>query len=399
MKIIVLSSVLCTLCLFLTRPCLAQLSTGAAAPGTAANTALGGSSFFWNNPSGAKAAGGGTASSSTLLAVNSGTTDYLQVTNFGFALPVGSTINGITVNITEGSSGLSLTLLGITINGSVNDNIVRLVGPGVTSVNKATGAAWPGSLATVTYGSAADVWGPTVWTAAMVNSAAFGVDISAVINGGVLFGINLVPGASIDAVTVNITYSLPVTLALHLDQWSVTRQGRANQLSWQAATDAAPGAFIVERSANGTNWTSIATIDATAGTTDSASNPAGNPAGNPGPQLYLYADEEPFATGPTYYRLRLHTDGQPDRWSAVQVLSARSANPVISLYPNPFHNMINLSAPGTFTQLTLRNNQGATIWVKEFPGGINSTQIPVAGLPQGLYFLTIDGATYTLVKD
>jgi hypothetical protein len=72
---------------------------------------------------------------------------------------------------------------------------------------------------------------------------------------------------------------------------------------------------------------------------------------------------------------------------------------MIGFYPNPFHNTINISAPGgVFTQLTLHNAQGATIWSKAYPGGITTTQIPAAGLPQGLYFLTVDGATYPLIK-
>jgi hypothetical protein len=95
----------------------------------------------------------------------------------------------------------------------------------------------------------------------------------------------------------------------------------------------------------------------------------------------------------------LHGADGPDTWSTVQVLVSKPARPVINMYPNPFHDRINISAPGNpFTQVVLRNSQGATIWAKEFPGGVNGTQIPVASLPQGLYFLTIDGATWSLMK-
>jgi hypothetical protein len=381
MKIFTL--IACTLCSMLTtRPCVAQLSTGLTNPGTATVSSLTGASFTWNNPNGALSAGGSVASAANLLSVNTGTTDALQFTNFGFSIPTGSTINGIEVDIIHQSSGLSLTILGTTIFGSVNDNIVQLTGPGVSSTNKASAAAWPTSSSTAAYGSSSDTWGSTVWTAAMVNSPAFGVNVSSAINGGVLLGINLIPGASIDAVAIKITYSLPVTLALHLDQWSATRQARGNLLVWQATSDAMPGTFTVERSANGANWTSIAQLPAAGGTTE-----------------YSYTDESPLANGTVSYRLRLHTAGESDSWSTVQVLAAKAVHPVISLYPNPFHNTINISAPGAaFTQLTLHNAQGATIWAKAYPGGITTTQIPVAGLPQGLYFLTVDGATYPLMK-
>ena len=397
-----------TLSLLMTPPCMAQLSTGATNPGTATVVSLSGASFTWNNPNGALAAGGSTASTANLLSVNTGTTNALELTNFGFNLPTGATIDGIQVDITRNqSSGLSLTILGITINGSVNDNLVQLVGPGVTSVNKAAAGAWPAASGTAVYGSSTDVWGPTVWTAAMVNSPSFGVDLSAAINGGVLFGINLIPGASVDAVTINITYSNPTTLPLKLTQWSVTRQESRNLLNWQAPADGAPGnggapgTFIVERSPNGAYWSDLAQIAAGNAPIAQAAcngNPIAQAAGN-GNATYSYTDENPPTSGTVYYRLRLHTEGQPDSWSSVQVLAAKSLRTQISLYPNPFHNMINISAPGAaFTHVILRNAQGATIWVKDYPGGINSTQIPVAGLPQGLYFLTLDDTTWSLIK-
>jgi hypothetical protein len=383
MKIFTTIAVLATLCLLLTtRHCAAQLNTGSTNPGTATKVTLAGSSFTWNSPTGALVSGGSTASTAALLSFNSGTTDLLQLTNFGFAIPVGSTIDGITVHINRASSGLSLTILGLTLTGSVNDNIVRLIGPaGVPATNKASGAAWPSGMATANYGSSSDTWGASAWTPAMVNDPTFGVSISSQMNGGVLLGIDLIPGASIDAVTINITYSLPVTLALNLDQWNAAKQGPANQLNWQANSTDYDGEFIVERSNNGQIWTPLATVPASFG-----------------PKQYSYSDEEPPANGPAYYRLRLHSADQTDSWSTVQVLSARSTQPVIMMYPNPFYNTINISAPGAFTQLTLRNNQGATIWVKEYPGGINSTQIPMSGQPRGLYYLTIDGTTYKLMK-
>jgi hypothetical protein len=381
MKIFVPFTLLTIVGLLTSRPGLAQTSTGNTNAATAADVALGGSSFTWNSPNGALAAGGATANTAALLSAFTGKTDYLQLTNFGFNVPTGSTIDGIQVNVTKVASGLNLTIGILSITGSVNDNIVQLIGPGVTSTNKATGANWPTSNTTTAYGSTSDTWGGTPWTAAMVNSAGFGVQFSANMVGGVLLGVDLVPSAAIDNITVNITYSLPTVLALGLEKWSATPTGTANLLSWQSSADEEPGTFIVERSANSTDWTPLATI----GT-------------RPGAQTYSYLDPAPFASGPTCYRLRLQSAGQPDSWSSVQAVSARLFRPVISLYPNPVHDNINISAPGGFSRVILTSPQGVTLLVREFPGGINSTQIPMTGLPQGLYFLTVDGATYQLVK-
>ena len=381
--------------LFGSLPGAAQVSTGLTNPGIAADVALSGAQLTWSNPNGALAPGGSTAVAGTLLSITSGKTDYLELTNFGFNIPTGSTIDGIEVDVTHQVTGLSL-LQWVGISGSVTDNIVQLTGPGVSSVNKASGSAWPfASAGTAVYGSSSDVWGPTQWTAAMVNSPSFGVDISASSIGGILLGIKLIPEASIDAVQINITYSLPTTLPLTLSQWSVTRRGNSSLLRWQAANDApaagagaaAPETFIVERSSNGTDWTTIAEIAASDGTPAS------------GPTQYSYADENPPANGTVYYRLRLHSADQPDSWSTVQVLGGKILRPQISLYPNPFHDMIIVSAPGgAFTRLILRNAQGAILLARDYPGGISTTQIPITGLPQGLYLLTVDGTSYPLLK-
>jgi hypothetical protein len=97
----------------------------------------------------------------------------------------------------------------------------------------------------------------------------------------------------------------------------------------------------------------------------------------------------------------LHSDGQPDSWSVVQVLAAKSiSRPVVTVYPNPFHNTITVSAAEPFTHLILKTEEGGALWAKECPGGATTTtQIPVPDLPRGLYFLTIDGVTYKVVKD
>ncbi|GGB22901.1 hypothetical protein GCM10011511_53530 [Puia dinghuensis] len=349
-------------------------------------------------------AGGSAATSSALLSAYTGYTDYLRLTNFGFSIPAGSTILGIQAGVTKESSNLSLTLAGVTLDGSVTDNIVQLVGPGVTSVNRAAGGlAWPTSYATATYGSAADLWGGTTWSTVIVNSASFGVEVSANINGGVLFGTDLVPGASIDLVTLNITYSLPAVLPVRLEQWSVVRQGGANQLTWETAEGGLPGEFVVERSHNGKDWSDLAAVLAGSGVpagSGAAISGSGASISVSGRWIYNYTDEKPFASGPTYYRLRLHSDGQADTWSVVQVLSAKSiVRPVVTVYPNPFYNTISVSAAETFTHLILTSEQGVALWAKEYPGGITNTQIPVSGLPQGLYYLTIDGVTFKLLKN
>jgi hypothetical protein len=116
-----------------------------------------------------------------------GLTDILRLTGFGFSVPGGATINGITVEIERKSSGV------------VTDATVRLLKAGTeTGSNKASASGWPPADAYATYGGAADLWG-TTWTAAQINAGTFGVSLSA--------NLDVVAAASVDHVRVTVTYT------------------------------------------------------------------------------------------------------------------------------------------------------------------------------------------------
>jgi len=100
--------------------------------------------------------------------------NYLVVTGFGFTVPPGATIRGITVDVENSASGVG-----------VSDARVRLTRGGtILPTDHASPVAWPvGVDGTLTYGSATDLWGAT-WTAADIDAADFGVAISAQSTGG-----------------------------------------------------------------------------------------------------------------------------------------------------------------------------------------------------------------------
>ena len=94
----------------------------------------------------------------------------LKATNFGYAIPTGSVINGIKVEIDKHK-----------YNGNVVDAVVQLTKDGTNRVgdNKAdTTTYWPNADAVSTYGNSTYLWG-TTWTAAEINSANFGAHIVA----------------------------------------------------------------------------------------------------------------------------------------------------------------------------------------------------------------------------
>jgi len=155
---------LCALALYATTTAFTNCATGA--------DVVIASGKVWTNPSNIAVSGG---QALNLPAANGGFTDYLAATNFGFAVPGGSTIVG--VQVTFSRTGTS--------NGPnpspILDNHIFLTKDGatVTGTDHALPQFWPNSYTAVNYGATTDLWGATL-APADVNAATFGVFISAV---------------------------------------------------------------------------------------------------------------------------------------------------------------------------------------------------------------------------
>lgn len=123
-------------------------------------------------------------------------THYLKLTNFGFSIPTGATIDGIIVNITRGSQ---------TPTRLSKDNEIKIIKAdgSIGSVNKAVATNWPPDPSVAIYGGISDLWGET-WTSTDINNAAFGIAISAHLNGSAPFSFS---DASVDCATITVYYT------------------------------------------------------------------------------------------------------------------------------------------------------------------------------------------------
>lgn len=132
---------------------------------TAGTCATGGAGNNWILPANAQGACDTVVTSSTVPAgVN---TDYLDATNFGFTIPVGATINGITMTFTRNQ----------TVGNEIQDTNIQLIKAGTRQgTNKSGAANWPSALTAKTFGGSADLWGLT-WTPAQINASNFGASI------------------------------------------------------------------------------------------------------------------------------------------------------------------------------------------------------------------------------
>ncbi|HCV43174.1 MAG TPA: hypothetical protein DGH68_06795, partial [Bacteroidetes bacterium] len=184
------STILLTLaCVVLTSTTvMGQTTVGPNNAGTGANVASVGT-VAWTNPGNALT----NNNSYATVTLASQTSNYLQTTNYGFAIPTDATINGIqaTIGRFENTTGTG---------NDVRDNVVQLIKAGalVGSNYAVTGTDWPTSETAVNYGGTADLWGAT-WTPAEVNATNFGVALSANSTNS--------RTASVDYMTISVTYT------------------------------------------------------------------------------------------------------------------------------------------------------------------------------------------------
>jgi MBG domain (YGX type) len=135
------------------------------------------------------------------LASNS-ISEYLEATDFGFALPSSAIIQGITVTIGRSSAGVG--------GGRIEDNTVKIIknGTPVGTNYAALGVIWPPNHQEqpAIYSPVDPLWG-TTWTATDINANNFGVAVS-VINPD-LVGTEI---AFVDYISVSVSYIVPTTL-------------------------------------------------------------------------------------------------------------------------------------------------------------------------------------------
>ena len=164
-----------------------------AGTGATAGSCNGSTTFCWTSPGNITASDGVNAQ---VVLGASGASNELQGTNFGFAIPAGSTINGITVEIKKQA---------VSGPGNPTDVDVTILKGGVaTGTNlghTGAGNGWLSAGGIDTYGGTSSLWG-TTWAPADINAANFGVQISCVEWTGAS-----TTTAAVDFIRITITYT------------------------------------------------------------------------------------------------------------------------------------------------------------------------------------------------
>jgi hypothetical protein len=228
-------------------------------------------------------------------------TDFMQATGFGLSIPVESIILGITVEIERAD-----------VNNAKDDQVSIVKGGVIGTEDKSLTPAWS-SESFIGYGSASDLWSET-WTAADINAGNFGVAFAAKKQGG---GAN--PSPLVDNVRISVTYQS--TLPIELTAFSVSPSIHGAICAWTTASEVDNRFFTIERSVDGTSWSTLAELPGAGNSIDILN--------------YESLDDAPHS-GLSYYRLK-QTDfnGSFAYSDIVSLIWAASGKIEGQLFPNP----------------------------------------------------------------
>jgi hypothetical protein len=182
--------------------------------------------------------------------------------------------------------------------------------------------------------------------------------------------------------TTNVVTPMPVQLT----KFTAVAVGGDALLSWETAQEVNNQRFVVERSLDGANYTSIGTV-AGKGTTVL-------------PSAYRYPDAgaSTHATDILYYRLRqVDYDGKASL-SPVRPVHFTRAEASITLYPNPATGSATLdlhALPAGDYTVQVFETTGRLVHQATYQPG--QPTLPLDGLPTGTYFVKVQGNSFTKV--
>jgi hypothetical protein len=188
-----------------------------------------------------------------------------------------------------------------------------------------------------------------------------------------------------------------VTLPIKLTSFTATQKNNDVQLNWQTATEINSQHFLVQRSTDGINYSTVATVNAKGNSSDYVN--------------YTYNDINAlsFATSNiVYYRLQMvDKDGKAQYSQVVKVIVNNSVT-TLKLLQNPVKDNIALQvyvAQNETTAFTLTNVSGQMVFNKTYNllSGKNFITVPVSNLSKATYYLTVHykngKQTTTVIKD
>ena len=347
---------------------------GPLSPVNAASVPRFGSNWSWLNP-------GNIVSSNNLYAactVDPGTnvSEYLEATNFGFTIPIGSTINGITVEIEK-------------VSPTLTDEIVTLVLGGVNiGSNYALATNWPAPEAYVTYGSCTDLWGTSL-TPTDINNSTFGIRLA--------YTKTICPACfsytpEVDHIRITVCYTVSLPIDLLNFRATVLDNNKVN-IHWETLSEINNNYFAIERKGESEDeWGVIGKVNG-AGNSNTVRN-------------YEFTDESPLLRGDKggwYYCLKQVDFNGSFTYS--NIISVKSKildhqSPIL-IYPNPAGKELYCQVSpdeDAVTDIVITDVIGNVLMHKQTKG-THIFKLNIHGLPQGMYFLKAGSTQTRFIKE
>ena len=201
---------------------------------------------------------------------------------------------------------------------------------------------------------------------------------------GTMFDITLVE-LSLNGNVCEAVLGARTVLPIVLGAFNASLKGSTVVLNWNSVQEAMSSHFDVEKSSDGKSFSSVGTVKA-AGFSNTPLN-------------YSFTDKSFAGTG--FYRLKLvDLDGKFKYSKVVYANGGSGASTTLSVFPNPFRSDVQLKGINASdvnkNNIRVFNVAGAEVGYKVT--GSNSISID-AGLPQGVYILSVKGQRYKLVKE
>lgn len=303
------------------------------------------------------------------------TTENMIIRGFGLSVPSTASICGIKVEIQKSRDGLK---------DNVQDGSVKIIKGGtITGTEHRYSLKWPRTDSIVTYGGSGDLWG-TTWTYADINSANFGIAISASLKTNLtpleFLTLPVLPIAKVNHAKVTVYYrdALPIEL-LHFEASCSDEQ---TLVTWKIGSQVNNDFFTIERSANGIDYEKIGMIKGE-GTSNAVID-------------YAFTDHAP-PLGTAYYRLK-QTDFNGDFQYFDPLSTDCHKHKPFVIYPNPAADEINMFfdfKKNKSYQLLLCNAYGNILLILD---DIDSGTVKIdrGNISKGLYFIKLQSGDETI---
>jgi Secretion system C-terminal sorting domain len=284
---------------------------------------------------------------------------YLEVSDYGWVIPPGATIQGIEVNIECHQEDL--------VADFADASIVLMKAGVAASADRAGTGVYDDKDLINTYGSSTDMWG-TTWTPADVMDPGFGV----------LYSVTRLSGPGtyylfVDYVELTVYYTgsgciLPVTYRAYN---VVLQSNETVKIDWITSAETQCDHYAVERSQDGTDFERIGTI-AAQGNAETENEYA------------FYDDALPIGT--SYYRLQqVDRNGQAAFTEVRSITRGGDAQFAITAFPNPAQDHLRIQGPLAGGNVTLYDLNGKLVLLAA--PAADAVTLDVSGLAPGIYML------------